>query len=351
MLKSFIFLTLLSMFILNCTKMVYVDSRHVIDNQYDSEFPNVPTSDYLEEINNSVKLVNIMVRYHVYDIPLEEKLTTKNFDEDIIKDIAVKESYVNSPASGTATIIYNNNHRVALMSCAHIFNFPDTIAVNYLDDQGKVTPYVQSVYFKLEQNITIPGLPEISDFQVLVSDFKKDIAVIGKNYKNVKMIGNTTIRYPRGKASELKPGTFVFLFGFPRGIQMVSKAIVGHPNKDAKHNFIIDAAVHSGISGGPVFALRDGAPNFELVGMVFATAGEMLQFLGPGDIHSYDSNKKNKYHGDIYLKSTRQVVYGITYVISIESIEDFFSDNYDAFMSKGYNSKLFLTQKNILNKN
>jgi len=307
----------------SCSRTIYVDSHHVVDNKYDSEFPNVPTSEYLEEIGNSVKLVNIMVSYRVYDLPLEIRKTGEYIDEDEIKKIALNEYYITSPASGTATVIYNYNQRIALISCAHIFNFPDTLIIYQSDDQGKALPYLESVYFKVEQHITIPGLPEISNYEILVTDLEKDIVVLGKTYKDETMMGSAPFKYPKGRASELKPGTFVFLFGYPRGIQMVSTAIVGQANRDHDNNFIIDAAVHNGISGGPVFALRDGPPNFEMVGMVFAIAGEQMQFLGPDDTRSYEANKQNKYMGDIYLKSTRQIVYGITYAKSMESIENF----------------------------
>jgi Trypsin-like peptidase domain len=344
MFKSCISMILFSIILGSCARTIYVDSQHVVDNKYDSEFPNVPTSEYLEEISNSVKLVNIMVSYRVYDLPPEIRKTAENIDEDEIKKIAMNESYITSPASGTASVIYNYNQRIALITCAHIFNFPDTLTIYQRDNQGKALPYLQSVYFKVEQHITIPGLPEISNYQILVSDLEKDIAVVGKTYKDETMMGFRPFKYPKGYASELRPGTFVFLFGYPRGIQMVSTAIVGQANRDQEHSFIIDAAVHNGISGGPVFALRDGAPNFEMVGMIFAIAGEQMQFLAPDDTRSYETNKQNKYMGDIYLKSARQIVYGITYAKSMEFIEKFFVDNYENFLDMGYNSKFFLTQ-------
>ena len=347
MLRYFLILLLLLLF-LNCSKTVFVDSDHIIDNKYDSEFPNVPTSDYLEDINKSVMLVNVMVSYHVYDFLLEKGVTKKDLTEDKIEDLASARTYISSPASGTASIIYNYGYKIGLLSCAHIFNFPDTILINYYDENNDVLPYIQSAYFKVEQNIIVPGLPEMSGYEILASDVEKDIALIGKNYSDSKMMAETPLRYAKGKAKELKPGTFVFLFGYPRGIKMVSKAIVGQANKDSEHNFIIDAAVHNGISGGPVFALRDGPPNFEMVGMVFAIAGEMLQFLGPAKLDIYEPNKENKYEGDIYLRSTRQIVYGVTYAISMESIEQFLMKNFEVFKNKGYNSNLFFSQKNKL---
>ena len=351
MFKFIFIVTVLYFLILGCTKIIYLDSKHIKDNKYDSEFPNVPTTEYLEIISNSVKLVNVMASYRMYELSFESGIKKGNLDEDEIKKIPIKEGYISSPASGTATIIYNDFQKISLISCAHIFNFPDTIIVNHLDDLGNITSFVQSVYFKVQQNITIPGLPEIGGYEILASDTEKDIVVIGKKYKSPKMTRSRPFQFPKGKAQELEPGTFVYLFGFPRGEQMVSKAIVGKINRDKEYGFIIDAAVHNGVSGGPVLAIRDGIPNFELVGMVFAIAGEMLQLLGPEEDQFYDANNQKKYTGDVYLKSTRQIVYGITYVISIETIEDFFNKNKSSFLNQGYNSGLFLSKQNSVLKN
>ena len=149
-------------------------------------------------------------------------------------------------------------------------------------------------------------------------------------------------KFPKGHAKELKPGMFVYLFGYPRGKKMVTTAIVGEIERDKNYGFIIDAAVHNGVSGGPVVAIRDGIPNFELVGMVFALAGEMFQFLSPDESESYDAYSQNKYSGDIYLKSNRQIIYGLTYVKSIEEVKDFFDEYRDEFTDKGYKIGQFL---------
>lgn len=342
--RNFVLIVLLFTFSA-CTRIIYLNSAQVKDNEYDSEFPVLPTTKYLEDINNSVKQVNVIAGYYVYDFSIDSKLKKEDLDEDNIEKIAVNKTYLNSPASGTATIIYNDNHKLALLSCAHIFNFPDTVIINHLDEKGNVTPFIQSIYFKTKETISVPELPESNDFKIIAGNNDKDIIVIGKKYLGSNIVKYKPFNYPEGKAGELKEGDFVYLFGFPRGERMVSTAIVGEANRDKNYGFIIDASVHTGVSGGPVFAIRDGIPNFELVGMVYAIAGEMLQFLGPDTHRAYEPDNQNKYTGDIYLKSTRQIIYGITYVIAIETIEDFFKENRNIFLENGFDSDLFLKKK------
>lgn len=330
-----------------CTKTVYIsDNNRIIDGLYDSEFPNIPTVDYLEEIHKSVKLVNAMASYKGYDLPLSGGLIRSELNDSLVKQKAVMERYLNSPASGTATVIYHDNSKVALLTCAHIVSFPDTIVTYFLDKQGKRTPFVQSVYYKIRQSLTVTGLPEVNDYDILAVDEKKDIAVIGKKYSKSQQMNVRDFDYPKGRAKELKAGTFVYLFGFPRGERMVTTAIVGRANRDRGHGFIVDAPVHSGISGGLVLAIRDGVPNFELVGMIFAVAAQSISYLGPNnatDPTEFDVG--HPYFGDIYINSTRQIVYGITYAVSIEAIEIFIDNNKVSFEAKGFNGNLFLNRK------
>jgi len=330
-----------------CTKTVYLsDNNRIVDGEYDSEFPHLPTTDYLEKINSSVKLVNALASYRGYELPLYGGLIRSELSDSLAKQKALREKYLNSPASGTATIIYHDNSRVALLTCAHIVSFPDTIITHFLDKNGKKTPFIQSVYYKVRQSLTVTGLPEVSDYEIIASDENKDIAVIGKTYNRLHNLNIREFDYPKGSAEELKAGTFVYLFGFPRGERMVSTAIVGRANKDKDHNFIVDAPMHKGISGGLVLAVRDGVPNFELVGMVFAVARESISFLGPDEeTEPIELDMQRPYSGNIFLNSTRQIIYGITYAVSIESIQTFFWDHRDSFDAAGFDSNLFLNSK------
>ncbi|MCK7529466.1 MAG: hypothetical protein MZV64_73895 [Ignavibacteriales bacterium] len=49
---------------------------------------------------------------------------------------------------------------------------------------------------------------------------------------------------------------------------MVTKAIVSNPSRDESGSFLVDAVVNNGMSGGLVLAIKDGVPNFEMVGMI-----------------------------------------------------------------------------------
>ena len=330
-----------------CTRTIYISEKSIIhDAEYDSEFPSQPTSDYLEDINNSVKMVNTMSSYHGYEFTMKDGPLKSQIRDPKISEKAIKEKYLNSPASGTATVIFHDPDRVALLTCYHVVQSPDTIINYFLDENGKQTPFIESVYFKVRHTITVTGVPEVNDFEVLAFDDQKDLAVIGKKYSTKQVLNLSVFTYPKGRAEELRMGTFVYVFGFPRGERMVGATIVSRANKDRDHGFVLNTPMHRGISGGLVMAIRDGIPNFEWVGMVFAVAGERIEYLVPErETEAQPSDVQHPYSGDIYLNSTRSIVYGITYAVSIESIELFFQESKMALAAKGFNSDLFLQEK------
>jgi hypothetical protein len=134
-----------------------------------------------------------------------------------------------------------------------------------------------------------------------------------------------TFDFPLGKANELRWGTFVYVFGFPANYKMISKGIVSNPNYDKKSSFIIDAVANQGLSGGIVLAIRDGVPNFELVGMVLTAPAEYEYVLRPkkDDVVLLGS----EYIGPVITGARKNIKYGITKVLAIESIMKFIENN------------------------
>lgn len=343
-----IFILIAAVIFLNaCTRTIYISEKSIIhDGEYDSEFPSQPTSDYLEDINRSVKMVNTMSSYHGYEFTMKDGPLKSQIKDPKLAEKAVKEKYLNSPASGTATVVFHDADRVALLTCYHVVQSPDTIINYFLDDNGKQTPFIESVYFKVRHTITVSGVPEVNDFEVLAFDDQKDLAVIGKKYSTKQVLNLSVFTYPKGSAEELRMGTFVYVFGFPRGERMVGATIVSRSNKDRDHGFVMNTPMHRGISGGLVMAVRDGIPNFEWVGMVFAVAGERIEYLVPEkETEAQPADVQHPYTGDIYLNSTRAIVYGITYAVSVESIEQFFEVSKADLTMKGFNSDLFLKER------
>ncbi|HEY6626165.1 MAG TPA: serine protease, partial [Ignavibacteriaceae bacterium] len=254
-----------------------------------------------------------------------------------LRSVAISEGYADQSNSGTGTIIYFNEGKVGILTCTHIVEFPDTIISYFPDAEGNFTKNIQVVFIKERQSIYAAGFPEGSQFELLVSDKKSDIALIGKDYYVLSDLKFPVFNYPIGKAKELDWGSFVYIFGYPINYQMVTKAIVSNPGRDESGSFLVDAVVNNGMSGGLVLAIRDGVPNFEMVGMIQWVPEEEENILVPKALKNNERyNPIVPYKGEEYVKRFSSIRYGIARVISAEKISSFLKENSSTLSKKKY---------------
>ena len=348
-LKIFSLFLIITLIITGCQrKIIRLEINQIKDGKYDSEFPMVPVSEYLEEITESVKLISILVFYEGYDFKREKEVTTDDLTSDYIEQTATKRYTFDRPSTGSASIIFHKNNRVALMTCAHVVDFPDTVITYFRDSFGIETKYIKSIAFKVRQTNNIIDFPQLLNFEILIMDSKLDVAIIGKELEYKPSITSIVkpsvpvLKYPLGSAEDLNWGSFVYLIGYPRAKKMISTAIVSSPNYDKENSFLIDASLQRGMSGGLVLAIRDGIPNFEIVGMTNAVSAETQYFLQPEkdfEISEWDIHQP--YSGSIYANVHKTIYYGITYAISIDKIKKFMRNNKNVLIAKGYDIESF----------
>ena len=329
---------LIALFNLSCSSTQYQTTYSPLsDGKYDSEFPYRNSSKQLEEIGNSIYRINSLAFYKAYVFKEDSNYTVKDLNNSLIKSKSNKITYMDKSSSGTATVIYTSNGTVALLTCAHVIDFPDTIITYFSDKKGYYTDKVQSIAIKSKQFIYAAGFPEGSEVKVILADKTQDIAILGGSYGTRYATEFPLFEYPFGEAKELEWGDFVYVFGYPLNYKMISRAIVSSPNYDRNGSFFIDAVVNRGYSGGIVLAVRDGVPHFELVGIIEWVPEENENILEPEPVEeSIKYNPLVPYKGDMFVKQQKYLKYGITKVISIETIVDFLKKNKDYFISRGY---------------
>ena len=321
----------------SCTRRVYqVDLSTIKDGKYDTEFPYVDSSKQLRDIGETVKRVNCIAYYKTYLFRKEDNIIDSRLPYTNLSGRAYHHYYYDKTSAGTATVIYQENDKIGLLTCAHIVHHPDTV-VSYFDlDSLKNIRIIRSVAVKREQQNWVPDLPVGQNMEIIHMDINKDIAVLGKGgIRSDKRV--PVFNYPFGKSADLGWGSFVYLFGYPIGNKMVTRAIVSNPRRDGKGNFLIDANFNRGLSGGIVLAIRDGIPNFELVGMAKSVSASNDYFLQPKQtVEEYSYDPKIPYRGDSYVRLQSIINYGVTHVISIETIQEFIQNSEDILDDKGY---------------
>lgn len=334
-----VYLLLLVLITNSCRKTAFqVVYPTLNDGRYDSEFPYRNSSEELDEISKSVKKIYCLVEYDRYHFDYEQKITIKNVKEIKLRKASVNKGFFSESVHGSATILKNENNRIVVLTCAHIVDYPDTIYSHFLDNQNNETDFLESVSIKRKQNNFIRELPENGDLEIIFADKNLDVAFLGNSYEETSTSENPAFSYPVGEPKDLEWGSFVYIMGYPAGYQMVTRGIVSYPKVNKKGEFLIDALFNQGISGGIVLAIRDGVPNFELVGIAKSVSASYKNVLKPvNESHQEMYNPNIPYEDELYVKVEKEINYGVTFTVSIGEIRNLYYLNRDEFVVRGAN--------------
>ena len=331
----------------SCTRYVKNASHPGLnDGEYDSSFPIGSDNEVLEQIVESVRLLNASAQYDRFDFSREEAIRLSDITTTFIKENRDKRVIMQDYAVGTATLIYADKKRIAVLTCAHVVDFPDTVVTYYATEEGASDSVIQKIAIKTRQRIHLSDIRQGEDVKILALDRNLDVAILGKELLFRPASPMPILPCTLGKARELSWGNFVYVIGFPAGKKMITRGIISNPNRGSQHGFLVDALFNRGFSGGIVLAVRDGIPNFELVGIVNSVAADTYVRLAPDP--GYDKSLVDTYipyTGKLYLRSEKKINYGISFGISIEAILDFMKRNAIALKNAGYRMDRFFQQQ------
>jgi hypothetical protein len=326
----------LTLFFTGCSRVIVDrDLPFTEDGRYDSEFPYRHGSKKLAEILESVKMINSIAYYVGYTFSENSRINKIN--EETL-DKANHVFYFNETAAGTATIVYNYQDYLALLTCNHIVSFPDTV-ITFFENSSRI----RSVAFLRRQTNYVNGIPDGSDLEVIIKDENHDLALVGRKKESGGYA--PVFSYPLGEAKNLEWGSFVYLLGYPKGNKMITRGIVSSPNRNKDdHTFLVDALFNRGFSGGLILAVKDGVPNFELVGIAKSVSADYELVLTPGKSYTRsDLDSYVPYKGDTYVDERSNISYGITNITSIESIQRFLFQNRLFLEESGYDTHYFFS--------
>ena len=314
------------------------DANHSFsnDNKYDSEFPSKSVSKELEYISKTVKKLDVLAFYSTYYFPPNSNINHHNINDSILNAYSANMTITHESVSGTASVIYNDNDQIGLLTCAHVIDFKDSIFSYHENERN----YLQTISIKIKQQNHINGLPEGEPIEIAAINIEKDIALLMKKIittdQNIHVLN-----YPIGKMTDLQWGSIIYIMGYPHGNLMVTRAIVSLSDKMNSGIFVTDALYNHGISGSPVFAIRDGMPNFELVGIASSSAAQASNILVPDDNFKIVNKLKEPYSGKIFVDKNKLISYGVNYSVSIDEIMSFISYNKDSLLEKGFDIDSF----------
>lgn len=314
------------------------------DGRYDSEFPYRNCSEQIKTIAKTAKKISSVVFYDIYEFRVSQKVTIDMINKEFLANNTFKKDIFSENIVGTATVIYKDISHIALITCAHIINFQDTIVSHY-QSRNNSNNFIKTITIKKQQRHFIPDLILGEGFEILAIDTKNDIAILGIETDPEKLKRVDVFPHPAGKSSELEWGSFVYIMGYPMGKQMITRGIVSKPAKSKDDEFLIDAVFNHGFSGGLVLAIKDGVPNFELVGIAKSASAHYENYLVPELSTGKMIYSQNlPYEGNSYVEAKETINYGITFSVSIETLQDFYEKNKTSLLTKGYDLSEFFKE-------
>ena len=121
-------LTILILFltIISCSTVSYESVYPTLrDGKYDSEFPYKGSSDELEGITQTVQRITSTGFYKTYFFDRSDEITMDKIRKSSPEEFSRQTGFADQSTSGTATVIYHREGKVALLTCAHVVNYPD----------------------------------------------------------------------------------------------------------------------------------------------------------------------------------------------------------------------------------
>ncbi|GMT44644.1 MAG: hypothetical protein IEMM0006_0476 [bacterium] len=302
--------------------------------QYDTGPPVQGASSALNKISQSIYRLNIIAFYTSYTFDRSAHITLEKLKKGNVDDYAVSHTVSDHSVLGTATVVYVDNNKVALLTCAHVVNFPDT-SITYFPDTSGI---IRNISIKIKQKNYAVGLNN-SSLEVVATDDAHDLALLKATITPGEDV--RVMPFPVGKSSDLDWGTFIYVMGFPKGRKMVGSGIVSKPKNNKDGFFLTNAIFNRGISGGPVFALRGSPSHFEWVGIASSSSVSDIFYLEPNIDNTEIYSKSEPYTGELLINKKKVINYGVTFSVSMEEIIRFVRSIKPVLERQGFDTQQF----------
>ncbi len=318
-----------------CQQRIFQPAPPPLDDAaYKSEFSQIISNSEMEKVAGSVKKLFCIVEYEVYQFEEKDQLTREKLGDLNLRRSNAQKTTFNETVYGTATILQNNRNGILLLTCAHIVDNPDTL-ISYFQTAAS-SSIIESVAIKKSQMNFIRDNENNNLLRIFAFDSKLDLAFLGSD-KVTGIEDMPVFEIGIGNGNILQWGTPVYVMGFPGGHQMLTNAAVGNPHSTPTGDFIIDASFNPGGSGSMIMAVNQTSRKLEFVGIAKSASATFINTLKPEkESHQEIYNPNLPYDGNLYVKRVRNINYGITFAISVNTIRDFYIQHRKSLNREGF---------------
>lgn len=286
----------------------------------------------IEEGFRSVLRIQNNVIYRTYqfyldDMPLESEVHGQDLD-----DISAQSYLDDQSTAGTAIVLTEYRGKFALLTAAHTVSYPDTIWHYYDNSPNPDDQYVEAVSVRQSVNHFVIMEDGIVRLELGPSDTHRDLAVMTNTNRSSSLM--TPLSLPIGNSEQLGWGDMVYALGYPKGAKMVTMGTASRSDHPTR-SILIDASFNRGFSGGALFAVRNASSGLEFMGIVTSALGENETYLTPESAQAKDFDPDVPYTGELFVRSTPRINYGITNAVAINEIMEFLNENEDEINDLG----------------
>lgn len=324
---------IVGVFIAGCsTSQPVADSEEVT---YVSYTGSELVRDQVKEGFESIKRIHNNVLYRTYVFDQTTAYAVDDLQNANIRRLAERSFVDDHSSAGTAIILSNRRNRTTLLTAAHTVTYPDTVWHYRQNELGERTEIIDGVSVIQSASHFFFAAGGIMNFDVVVADENRDLALLVNRWGDNENPGLEELKIAPGNHERLDWTDMVYALGYPKGIQMVTSAMVSNYKISSRRSFVLDASFNRGFSGGALFTVRGDGTGLEWVGILSAAYAENEYFLAPNDIAEEDYNPNIEYRGAIFPRRTRRINYGITYAVGMEQIGEFFRENRNVIEQNG----------------
>lgn len=315
--------------------------EHLKDGKYDGESPYADASDTFDKVGKSVSRINSTAFYATYSFPPDAGVTVYNV-ERYIRMNNLEPVYYDYTSTGTATIIYTTPYQIVLLTSAHVVSYDDTLKTYYIKSDS-TTGFLETISYLHRIDYYGFGIEEGSRLDLLAMDELTDLAILGKEFESRPVQEYQSLPLKSGNTGRLRLGSLLYHFGYPMQFQMLTRGIVGALDIKERGIFITDAVITRGFSGAPVFAVLDGVPHFEWVGIVSSLHADYKDIIVPKQLPGEPEYPVNSsYSGELHITRQAFPKYGMTRITPIETILDFIESNIEKLKANGYDLRSYI---------
>ncbi|MFU8813175.1 MAG: S1 family peptidase, partial [Balneolaceae bacterium] len=310
-----------------CTQRVVVTEQPET-----SYYASDPGSDLVrkqvnEAFRSVIKLQNTVV-YRTYLFPVDRLPTQREAETGNLRELAAEMIFDDHSTSGTAIVLHNRDGKTGALTASHIVSFPDTIWNYHRTHRRGGQRLVEGVSIKHSESHYVIDTRGVAGFTVAANDERRDLALIVHDWgDDERGPAVTTLRIRPGERGRLDWMDRIYALGYPKGFQMVTRAMVSDFSSSPRRSFVLDASFNRGFSGGPLFAVRADGTGLEWVGIISAAHAESEYFLAPDQSAVDDLLVDELYEGPVVMRRENRINYGITFAVGMDDIVSFFREN------------------------